>query len=105
MLGDYTGRHRAAAGAPTQVAFPWRATLRTIVQAGIPLLISLGVIVPEVVRIIMEESGESLPAGFRATLLSIAAFFTVLAAIIARVMAIPAVNSSLKSVGLSAEPK
>lgn len=90
---------------PTQVRFPIKAILRTIVQVGIPTLLTLCVIIPLIVQAILDNFGEVLPPQFTAWMLGVSAFVTALAATIARVMAIPAVNAWLTHLGLGATPK
>lgn len=92
---------------PTQVRRPWRATLRTFVQALIPTILALALVVPEVVKIILDETGEAMPEKFRLVLLGISGAVAAVAAILARVMAIPAVEMLLRRYipGLSAAPK
>lgn len=101
-MNDYIGEHRAET--PTQVDFPGRAVLRTIVQVGIPAVLLLGVLTPQIVEIILEESGETMPASVQVWLLSISGAITALSAILTRVMAIPQVNDALGKLHLSAKP-
>ena len=89
---------------PTQQSHPWRATLRTAVQVGIPTLLTLCLVLPLVVQIILDELGEALPAGVRAWLLAAAALITAIASVIARIMAIPAVDAWLDRLRLSSAP-
>lgn len=81
---------------PTQVRRPWRATLRTAVQAAIPALLVLGIVVPEVVDIILEEAGAAMPERLRVWLLLAAGAVTALSAALARIMAIPQVEQLLQ---------
>ncbi|NUO59013.1 MAG: hypothetical protein HOV78_20320 [Hamadaea sp.] len=85
------------ASAPTQVRFSARAVVRTILQVGIPTLLALGLVVPQIVNAILEQLDEAAPAWLRAALLAAAAFVTAAAAIIARIMAIPQVEAFLRS--------
>lgn len=90
---------------PTQIRNPWRATLRTAVQTGIVVIPVLGLVVPQIAQIVLDEFGRQgveVPGWFRAALLGVAAGATLLAAIVARVMAIPQVNQALKRVKLDA---
>lgn len=82
---------------PTQIRRPGRAVIRTAIQTAIPVVLALGVVVPEIVRIILEEAGETMPDNLRAVLLGISAAVVAVAAIIARVMALPAVEAFLRS--------
>jgi hypothetical protein len=90
---------------PTQTQWPWKATLRTAVQVGIPALITLVGVLPVVIQIVLDELGEHMPEGLRVWLLAAAAGLTAAAAAITRIMAIPAVNAWLTTIGLGAAPK
>lgn len=81
---------------PTQVARPWRATFRTVIQVGIPVMIGLGLVVPQIVAIVLEEAGETMPDEVRVWLLGIAAACVAASAIITRIMAIPQVELLLR---------
>lgn len=96
---------RAELNAATQVEYPWKATLRTIVQVGIPAFLTLLVAVPLIIQIVLDEFGETMPDRLRLWLLAAAAFVTALAAAITRIMAIPAVNAWLSRFGLAAKPR
>lgn len=86
---------------PTQVDFPWKATLRTAVQ----VVVSLAVVVPAILAA-LDSSGLSQYLGsLWPRLVGAGAFLVALSAALARVMAIPQVNEWLKAVGLGAEPK
>lgn len=89
----------------TQVQHPWKATLRTIVQVGIPAIITIGAIIPQVIDIILESLGETLPIGARAWFLAASLGVTAVAGAIARIMALPLVNELLTKIGLGASPK
>lgn len=93
---------------PTQVRRPWRATARTAVQVAIPLVLALGLVVPEVVEIILDEAGANMPDKLRVVLLGAAAAVTAVAAALARIMAIPSVELFLRRYklvsGLAARP-
>jgi|GEM_PF-3256058 len=89
----------------TQVQHPVKAVLRTIVQVGIPVFIALGIVVPQIVDIILEQFGQSLPEQVTVVLLATAGIVTGVAAVITRIMAIPLVNQFLTSIGLGATPK
>lgn len=81
---------------PTQVRHPWTATLRTFVQTLIGAVIAGGVVVPEIVEIILDQSGEQMPEDLRAILLAVSGFVALVASIVARVMAIPQVELFLR---------
>ncbi len=90
---------------PTQVRHPNKAALRTFVQTLLAAVALLGLVVPEVVDIILEETDGNLPDGFRVVLLAASAGVATIAAIVARIMAIPAVEVLLRRVGLASTPK
>jgi hypothetical protein len=77
---------------PTQVRQPWRATLRTILQVGIPAILAL----PAIIQVVVDELGGTLPPNMTAWLIAAGAAVTAVAGIIARVMAIPAVEVLLR---------
>ena len=78
----------------TQQEHPLRAALRTFVQVWLAAL----VVIPEVVQIIVEETGEALPDNLRLILAGIVTACAVVSAILARIMAIPAVDGLLERV-------
>lgn len=96
---------RAELRATTQTDYPWKATLRTLVQVGIPAFVTLVGILPLIIQIILEELGEQMPDGLRLWLVGVAALLTAVATALARIMAIPAVNAFLTRWGLGATPK
>ncbi|WP_424446463.1 hypothetical protein [Microbacterium sp. CH-015] len=96
---------RAEPRTTTQTAYPWKATLRTIVQVGVPAVITLVGVLPLIIQVVLDELGEQMPEGLRLWLLGAAALLTAVAAALARVMAIPAVNAWLTRLGLGATPK
>jgi hypothetical protein len=87
---------------PSQVANPWRAVWRTfweVLVPGVLLVVTAG---PTVLKILAEELGAVLPAGFIAWLLGAATLLAALASAFARIAAIPRVNELLKGVKLDA---
>jgi hypothetical protein len=92
----------AAAVVPSQVARPWRATLRTVLQVGLPAFALLVGVLPEVLAAVLDGMGDTLPDGLRLWLLGAAAAVTALAGTLARIAAIPGVNRLLASVNLDA---
>lgn len=92
----------SAPAQPTQVANPGRATLRTIVQVGVPAFVGLVLILPLILQAVVEELGAVLPPSVTAWLVGAAAAVTALAGAVARVMAIPGVNAWLSKLGLDA---
>ena len=95
---------RAELKQATQVAYPGRAVLRTLVQIGIPSFVGLVVVVPLIIQIVLEELGEHMPDGLRLWLAGAAAVITAVGLAITRIMAIPAVNRWLARLGLAATP-
>jgi hypothetical protein len=78
--------------AATQVAHPWRATLRTAVEVGIPAFIGLAIILPLVLsELTAGPLSGYIPPFVTAWLIGTAGFITAAAAAIARIAAIPGV--------------
>ena len=89
--------------AASQTEHPWRATVRTFLQAAVlafPLMLAL----PEVLAVVDQELGAFLPENVRGWLAGAAAVISAGAAAVARVMAIPTVEALLRQVGLGAAP-
>ncbi|ASR80734.1 hypothetical protein SEA_SHADE_29 [Arthrobacter phage Shade] len=72
-----------------QTIHPWRTTLRTFVQVGIPAFIAFAALVPEVLQLVLDQFGQALPDSVRLALLGIAGLITGVAALLARLMALP----------------
>ena len=88
---------------PTQVAHPWRAALRTAVA----VLLGLALVLPIVWAIIGEELGKVgwvIPEPVGTVVGVIIAAITAAAAIVTRVMAIPAVSDWLTRLNLGPTP-
>lgn len=81
--------HRAA----TQTRYPWRATIRSVLQFGLPL----AGIAPEIYQAATLHD-PATATGWTVTALAIAGGIT-------RVMNLPGVNAALTKIGLGAEPK
>lgn len=79
--------HRAEV--TTQARYPWQAVIRTVVQVGIPAFLAFAALLPEIIQAILDQFGEQLPEGFRLWMLGVAALVTGVAAVIARIMALP----------------
>lgn len=82
---------------PTQVRFATRSVVRTILQTIVPAALALGVIVPEIVQIILDAAGETMPPELRVGLLGVAAAVAATSGALARIMAIPKVEAFLRS--------
>lgn len=78
-----------------------KATARTFWQALIPAVILLGVVIPQVVDIVLEEADGLLPEHWKAWLLSASVLTATVSAALARIMAIPGVNRILRRLGLA----
>ena len=88
---------------PTQVAHPWRASLRTAVA----VLLGLALVLPIVWAIIgeeLEKVGWAIPEPIGTVVGIIIAAITAAAAIVTRVMAIPAVSDWLTKLNLGPTP-
>ena len=83
--------------APSQVRHSARAVVRTVLQVGIPAVLFLGLVVPQVIDAVLDQFGDVAPPGLRAALLGVAAAVTGVAAVITRIMALPAVEAALRS--------
>lgn len=86
---------------PTQVAYPWKAAARTAVQAFLSFAALLAVTLP----ILLPFLGDYLPANWVGYVVAAAAFVAALAAAVARIMALPQLQSFLTNVGLGTAPK
>lgn len=87
---------------PSQVAYPWRATLRTVLEVGLVLFGFVLLAGPEILRILAEDLKAHLPAGLYAAMLAWAAILTALAGALARIAALPRVNDLLGRIRLDA---
>ncbi|MFD2792595.1 hypothetical protein ACFS27_03440 [Promicromonospora vindobonensis] len=89
----------------SQTAFPGRATVRTVVQTVIAVVLTAGVVLPAAVAVLGEELAAVLPPAWLAWLVGAAATVAAIAAALTRIMAIPAVDAALRRFGLSSTPK
>ena len=92
----------------TQEVHPNKASLRTFIQTLIPALVTLVAVVPQIVEIILDEVGKAnvaLPGWLYVTLTGASVACAVVAAIVARVMAVPGVEDKLKKIGIGTKPK
>jgi len=85
--------HLADQGKPTQTAYPWRATARTVVA----YIIGGALLAPAIYTAIFQEE-PAAATGWAAVALAVAGAIT-------RIMAIPKVNALLTRIGLGAGPK
>ena len=95
---------RRALDAPTQVAYPWRATLRT----GLAVLLGILVTIPLVWAIIGDELaavGWAVPEPWAAIITAIVTGCVVASSAITRIMAIPRVSDWLTRLGLGPAPQ
>ena len=77
---------------------------RTFLAVATTALVILGVL-PTIIEVIVEELGVHMPDGLRLWLLGAAVVVTGVATAVTRIMAIPAVNGWLTSIGFGAQPK
>jgi hypothetical protein len=87
----------------TQQRYPVRAALRTAVQVGVPTFIVLVGVLPGIIADFLDTVGQHLPEGARLWLAGAATVITAVAAFLARLMAVPAVDRALKA--LSSSPR
>lgn len=86
--------------APT-IWFKSKRVLRTLVQVAIPTFLAVAVVIPQII----EALGLPVDSEIRLWLVAVAGGITAVAAAIARIMAIPAVNTWLTHVGLGSVPR
>lgn len=87
---------------PSQVAHPWRAFWRTVVQVGVPVFGFILLAGPAILQILAEDLGAHLPEGVVGWILGAAAVLTALSGALAKIMALPRVNEALKRLKLDA---
>ena len=89
----------------TQVAYPWRAAIRT----SIAFLVGLGITMPLIWAIILEETSKAgvvIPASVGNVVSAGLAILAVVVGVVTRIMAIPSVNDFLtKALDLGAKPR
>lgn len=93
---------------PTQIAFPWSATLRTILQTVSGLILGAWAIITVAAVLapqLLAAIGDLLPPEWAAWAVGAVAFIGALAGAFARVMAIPGVNDWLTKIKLGATPR
>jgi len=84
----------------TQVKYPWKATLRTVIQTAVPTILT----VVAVLGVLQDSFNVYLPASVIAWVAGASAFLVVLAGALTRIFAIPAVDAWLTGLGLGATP-
>ena len=77
---------------------------RTFLAVATTSLVVLGVL-PTVIEVVVDELGAHMPDGLRLWLLGAAVVVTAVATAVTRIMAIPAVNGWLTSIGFGSQPK
>ncbi|MDO5534374.1 MAG: hypothetical protein Q4F65_06965 [Propionibacteriaceae bacterium] len=91
------------AEAPTQVRYPWRAAIRTVLAhllaAAVVLPIAWGIVVDE-----LQTAGIVLPEGVGSTVAWLLGVLVAVSGIVTRVMAIPQVSSALTRLGVGPVP-
>ena len=85
----------------TQQQHPWRAVARTVLA----VLIGVGLVVPLIVTIVLEQFDVYLPPAAKAWLLAASAFTVALSGAVTRIIAIPKVDAWLKRIGLASGPQ
>ncbi|GAA1333050.1 hypothetical protein GCM10009592_26400 [Brachybacterium rhamnosum] len=83
-------------GLPTQVAHPWKATLRTVVAYVVAVVPVLLVAIP----VVQDELGPYLPDAWVAWLGGVVAVLGAIVAAATRIMALEAVQDLLARIGL-----
>lgn len=94
-------------GVATQVAHPARATVRTVIQVALSILLVLGPTLAIGWGIVTDELGKqgiTLPPTVLAVVAVIIGLLVAVAAIVARLMQIPVINLLLARFNLSALP-
>lgn len=85
----------------TEIWYKAQRVLRTLIQVVIPAFLGFAIVLP----MIIEALGLPVDSELRLWLVAVAAGVSAVAAAIARVMAIPAVNAWLVKIGLGSVPK
>jgi|SRR5690606_1543966 len=89
------GKH-VAAGTSTQVAHPWKATVRT----GVAYLLAAIAFLAAALPILTDVMGEYLPPAWQAWLTGAVAFLVAVATLITRLMALAKAQDFLAKIGL-----
>lgn len=83
-------------GTPTQVAHPWKATIRTVVAYLVVVVPALIVAIP----VVQDQLGAYLPESWSLWLTGAAGFLAALVGAVTRLMALHQVQALLAKVGL-----
>lgn len=90
-----------AGTAVSEIWYKGQRALRTLVQVGIPAFLGFAVVLPQIISAL----GLPVDGPLYAWLIGAAGVVTAVAVGLSRVMAIPAVNAWLTTVGLGSVPK
>ena len=83
------------------MAHPWRAVART----ALAILVGVGIVLPVVWAVVVDELGAYVPPETVAAGAWLVGLLVAASSAITRIMAIPAVNAWLTTVGLGAAPR
>lgn len=86
---------------PTQTAYPWKATLRTVLG----VILALGIVGPQLLAIVQEKLGGYIPPDVMTYIAWGVGLIVAISATFTRIIAIPTINAWLTKIGLGAEPK
>jgi hypothetical protein len=86
---------------PTQIAYPWKATVRTVIA----VVVGVAVVAPLALDVIQSELVGYLPPETLAWLAWAVGLAVAISGTVTRIMAIPLVNAWLTKLGLGATPK
>lgn len=95
----------AAVPVTTQQQHPWRAALRTALQAAVAIPAGLLLLVTVLDAVLDAPIAQYLPPAWGAWLAGASAFLAALSATLARIMAIPSVDAWLKKIGAASAPE
>jgi hypothetical protein len=86
---------------PTQTVYPWKATLRT----AIAVIVAVAIVAPQVLAIVQDQLGGYIRPDIMTWLAWAVGLLVAISLALTRIMAIPAINGWLTSIGLGATPK
>lgn len=101
MSTPKTSHNAGAVSKAVEIWYKAQRVLRTLVQVAIPAFLGFALLLPQLI----EALGLPVDSELRLWLVAVAAGVSAVAAAIARVMAIPAVNGWLTKIGLGSVPK